>query len=127
MRRWSEGDDTTTGWIVLRSAIAATVASLIVVGGLVAAARGSHNNMNAGVVAGIALALLPAGVYCFAVKTKHSIILAGVILFGVTGPAWGMFLVAHRSTAFSGVFIIPAFFITLLSSGIAASRDQTPR
>lgn len=57
--------ETTPGWIVLRSAIALAAACLIVVGALVAATGGSHNNMNAGVVLGIALALLPAGIYGF--------------------------------------------------------------
>lgn len=120
-------EDTTLRWVLLRWAIALAVTVLIVVGALVPAVGGSHNHMNAGVVFGIGLALLPAGIYAFGVRTRTSAALAGAVLLGVTGLAWGIFLVGHRDSAFAGVFLIPAFFITLLSSSLAAMRDQRSR
>ena len=119
--------DASRGWVVARWVIALAVAGLIVVAAMVAAVGGSHNHMNAGVVFGIGLALLPAGIYAFGVRTRTSTALAGALLVGVTGLAWGIFLVGHRESAFAGAFIIPAFFITLLSSSLAAARDQRGR
>ncbi len=120
-------DDATPGWALLRWAIAVAVAMLIVVTAVVAAVGGSHNHMNAGVVLGIGLALLPAGIYGFGVRTRASTALAGAVLLGVTALAWGLYLVGHRESAFAGVFIIPAFVITLISSSLAAMRDQRSR
>lgn len=128
--RWSKSSqetETPLRWLVLRSAIAIGVSILILVGAVVGATSGSHNSMNAAVILGTGLALLPAGVYGFGVKTRISIALAGIVLLGVTGMAWGIFLIGHHASAFSGVFIIPAFFITLLSSGVYAARDQAQR
>ena len=123
----ADDDATTPGWIAARWLLFVIVDALIVVTALLAASDGSHNNMNAGVILGIGIALMPAGAYALGVRSRTSTLLAGAVLVVVTGVGWGLFLVGHREHADAGAFIIPAFFITLASSCAAVKRDGDRR
>lgn len=111
-------DEVTTAWVVARWVVALIAAAIILAGALVVATGGSHNNLNAGVVLGIAFALLPAGIYAVGAGSRRAVVLAGVVLLGVTGAAWSVF-VLNRRNDFAWAFIVPAFVITLLSSSLA--------
>jgi hypothetical protein len=118
-------EDATSGWFVVKWITAGLVAVLIAVTAVLAAVGGSHNSLNAGVLLATAFAMLPAGIYGFGARSQTSITIGGIALFVVSGMAWGLFLLGYREHADAGVFVIPAFFITLISSCMVAGRDGT--
>lgn len=122
-REIAQDDAMSPGWIAARLVIAASAAILIVVTALVVALGGSHKVFNAGVVLAIGLALLPAGVYAFGVRSQTSTVLGGAILLVVTGVAWGLYIFGHDKGADASAFLLPAFLITLVCSMFAAMRD----
>ena len=117
------GSEDSAQWVVVRWAIAAVTGIIVVIGVALASSPGpgSYGPQEIFVTA---VALVPAAVLGLRVRTPRYIVISGSILLGLTLAAWGIFFIGRKADAFAGVYILPAWFLTLVATGCAATLDE---
>ena len=107
-----------------RLAFSCATAAIIVGGSLyVVSGPGSEGkDYDAGFFVLLAIALLPAITYLVGVRRPDSVLYFGLALLLVTAAGWVFVFVSDD--AFRGVYTIPAFMVTLVSSIVGMARDH---
>ncbi|MDQ6781920.1 MAG: hypothetical protein M3063_00415 [Actinomycetota bacterium] len=119
-----------TRWAIIRWIIVAATGTIVIVGDVVAASPGPGPHYGIKSTVGTLIKLIPAGVFAVWVRKPRSIIWSGTALFGLTAAAWGLFFLGRNASAFAGLYIYPAFFVTLavtISAAIVERTGDLPR
>lgn len=85
---------------------------------------GERGEANAVFFGFLAAFLLPTLLFVVGVHRERSVQIYGAWLFGLTVPAWLCVLLLDG--AFRGVYVVPAWVVTLVTSIVGLSRERQP-